>query len=303
MAASVIEVQGVSKRYGEVLAVDGVDLLLEAGGIFGLIGRNGAGKSTLFRMMLGLTPPDAGDIRIGGEPVRGRRFREVRRSIGYLPENAVFYDNLTGLETLRFFAALKGARATACQPLLDKVGLGAAGGKRVRGYSKGMRQRLALAQALLGEPQLLFLDEPTNGLDPEGVREFYAILGEVRGRGGTVLLTSHILAEIQERVDSLAIMKLGRLQARGTLQELRESMNLPLVITLRPREGNEAGLRAALAALGLQAVPGHDAALSVTCRRELKMAVLEAVAALPGAVTDLQVREPSLEDVYLGHAA
>ena len=282
MAASVIEVQGVSKRYGEVLAVDGVDLLLEGGGIFGLIGRNGAGKSTLFRMMLGLTPPDAGDIRIGGEPVRGRRFREVRRSIGYLPENAVFYDNLTGLETLRFFAALKGAPAAACQPLLDKVGLGAAGGKRVRGYSKGMRQRLALAQALLGEPQLLFLDEPTNGLDPEGVREFYAILGEVRGRGGTVLLTSHILAEIQERVDSLAIMKLGRIQARGTLQELRESMNLPLVITLRPREGSEAGLRAALAALGLEAASLNGAALSVTCRRELKMAVLEAVAALPG---------------------
>jgi Cu-processing system ATP-binding protein len=248
---NVIEVRNAFKYYGEVLAVDGVTLTVHKGETLGLIGHNGAGKSTLFKMLLGLIPPTSGDIHINGTPVRGGAFRELRRSIGYLPENVVFYDNLTGLETLQFFAALKGCDRPACLPLLEKVGLAQAATRRVDGYSKGMRQRLGFAQALLGKPRILFLDEPTTGLDPEGIREFYQVLHELNDQGVTVVITSHILSEIQERVQRLAVMKSGRLHALGTVQELREAVDLPLVIRLRLQCSRET-LAAALQGVALE---------------------------------------------------
>ena len=302
MTNNVIEVRQIVKRYGEVQAVDGVDLAVETGKVFGLIGHNGAGKSTLFKMMLGLVPATSGEIRIDGRPVSGAVFREVRRHLGYLPENVVFYDNLSGLETLAFFARLKGVGRFACGPLLDRVGLSAAADRRVKGYSKGMRQRLGLAQALLGKPKLLFLDEPTTGLDPEGIREFYRILKEMKSEGATIILTSHILSEIQERVDRLAIMKNGKIQALGTVQSLRETMALPLWFELRLAEGAEPPLRRALAAIGVDEIRIEGERISVHCQREAKMSVLQALAALDGLVTDLYVREPSLEDVFLGYS-
>jgi Cu-processing system ATP-binding protein len=169
-----ISLRGVSKHYGALHAVDGVDLAIPRGEIFGLIGHNGAGKSTLFKMMLGLVPATQGEILVGGASVTGRHFRAARRHLGYLPENVVLYDNLDGLETLQFFAKLKHAPMAQCATILDRVGLTHAGKRPVREYSKGMRQRLGFAQALLGTPQVLFLDEPTNGLDPQAIRDFYA---------------------------------------------------------------------------------------------------------------------------------
>jgi Cu-processing system ATP-binding protein len=298
-----IETHQVSKRYGDVQAVGGVDLRVAPGEVFGLIGHNGAGKSTLFKMMLGLVPPGGGEIRIDGQSVTGPRFREVRRGIGYLPENVVFYDNLTGLETLAFFARLKGVDGSRCGELLERVGLAHAAGRRVKGYSKGMRQRLGFAQALLGEPRLLFLDEPTTGLDPEGIREFYAIVRGLRDAGATIVLTSHILSEIQERVDRLAIMKSGLVQATGTVQSLREAAHLPLRLELELAAGGEARLDGALHGLAVRTTQQPGGAVCLDCPREHKMAVLGALAALGGAITDLRVREPSLEDVFLGYAS
>ena len=246
-----IEARQLVKRYGEIEAVADVSLTVHPGELFGLIGHNGAGKSTLFKMLLGLEAPTAGEVRIGGQPMSSGAFRSVRRNVGYLPENVVFYDNLTGQETLEFFAALKRAPRTDCARVLERVGLSHAGDRRVRGYSKGMRQRLGFAQALLGQPTLLFLDEPTNGLDPQGIRDFYRTLGELQAQGVTIVLTSHILSEIQERVGRLAIMKNGRVHAQGTVQSLRESMALPLWFDLRLTGGAEhaePALRRALAA-------------------------------------------------------
>jgi Cu-processing system ATP-binding protein len=298
-----IEVSQLFKRYGEVQAVDGVDLRVDAGQVFGLIGHNGAGKSTLFKMMLGLVPATSGAIRIDGQSVSGPRFREVRRGIGYLPENVVFYDNLTGLETLAFFARLKAVDRRECGPLLERVGLSGAADRRVKGYSKGMRQRLGFAQALLGTPKLLFLDEPTTGLDPEGIREFYAIMRGLRGGGATIVLTSHILSEIQERVDRIAIMKTGRIQATGTVQQLREAAHLPLCFELQLAAGAHSSVDSALDGLAVRAVRQQGNGVSVQCPRESKMAVLGALSALGERITDLRVREPSLEDVFLGYSS
>ena len=302
MSRIAIEVQGVTKRFGDVHAVENVDLAIHEGEIFGLIGHNGAGKSTLLRMMLGLLAPDAGDIRIQGEPVTGPRFRATRRQIAYLPENVVFYDNLSGLETLRFFADLKGADRQLCTPLLTKLGLSQAAHRPVRGYSKGMRQRLGFAQALLGHPRLLFLDEPTTGLDPEGIREFYHILADLKARGVTVLLSSHNLAEIQERVDRLALMRQGQIQALGTVGALREELKLPLHILVTLRSGTEERLRRALAPIADCVLEISGVRGSIHCDRCRKMTVLSALTALADAVTDIQLREPSLEDVFLGYA-
>ncbi len=299
-AEAVVVARDVARHFGSVRAVDGVSLEIARGELFGLIGHNGAGKSTLFRMMLGLVPLTAGEILIGNASVSGGGFRAVRRTIGYLPENVVLYENLTGLETLQFFSRLKGAALGDCAAALERVGLAHAARRRVREYSKGMRQRLGFAQALLGRPQILFLDEPTNGLDPEAIREFYAILRGLRAEGVTVVLTSHILAEIQERVDRLAIMAAGRIQAVGSVQALREQMDLPLWFDIRIAPGHFEAVRAALGHLPIGAIEAREGHVAVQCRRDSKMAVLEALAALDGRVLDLHVREPSLEDVFFG---
>ena len=299
---AVVTAHAVTKHYGAVHAVDGVDLEIRRGELFGLIGHNGAGKSTLFKMMLGLIPATSGEIFIDHAPVSGSGFRAVRRKIGYLPENVVLYENLTGLETLQFFSKLKGTPMQDCVPALERVGLIDAARRRVREYSKGMRQRLGFAQALLGQPHILFLDEPTTGLDPEAIREFYAILRRLRAEGVTMVLTSHILAELQERVDRIAIMAAGKIQALGSVQALREQMDLPLWFDIRIAPEYFDKVRAALGHLPISAIEAHDAHVSVQCRRETKMAVLEALAALDGKVVDLHVREPSLEDVFFGYS-
>lgn len=300
MGDPVIVTRGVRKQYGPIHAVDGVDLDIHAGELFGLIGHNGAGKSTMFKMMLGLIRPSAGEIRIDGTSVASGDYRSVRRKVGYLPESVVLYDNLTGIETLHFFARLKGVSHKECPEILERVGLAHAARRRVREYSKGMRQRLGFAQALLGQPRILFLDEPTSGLDPEAIRGFYAILRRLRDQGVTAVITSHILAEIQERVDRLTIMASGKVVATGTVQGLREQMDLPLRVSVRARPERLDAVRAALAPYAIDAGELRDGRLLTQCRRDSKMAVLAALAALGEQVDDLTVHEPSLEDVFFG---
>ena len=298
-----ISLRGVRKHFGSLHAVDGVDLDIPQGEIFGLIGHNGAGKSTLFKMMLGLLAPTSGSILVAGTPVGGRNFRTARRQLGYLPENVVLYDNLDGLETLHFFARLKGAPLAECPAMLEKVGLAHAGKRPVREYSKGMRQRLGFAQALLGKPRVLFLDEPTNGLDPQAIRDFYATLRGLQAQGVTVIITSHILAELQERVDRLAILTSGQVQAMGSVHELRERTGLPVVVEvdLAPEDCHDA-LHALLAATGIKPAQ-TPSGLQLQCPRAHKMAVLATLTALGARVQDLRLHEPSLEDMFFGISA
>ena len=305
MASNAIEINKVSKRFGDVLAVDGISLSIGKGQMIGLIGHNGAGKSTLFKLMLGLIPATSGEVLVNGVPISGRDFREVRRRIGYLPETFVTYDNLTGLEVLRLFADLKKVPRTACDAILERVGLSHAATRRVRGYSKGMRQRLGFAQVLLGSPDLIFLDEPTNGLDPEGIHDFYQVLREVQAQGATIIITSHILAEIQERVDELVILNSGRIAAQGTLAELRAQMVLPSEIRIVLRDGETSGagsrVHSALAQLaGLELKVEQDC-VRISCLPGQKVAVLNILAALADSVRDIAIHEPSLEDLFLGY--
>ena len=297
--ATAISLRGVHKHFGALRAVDGVDLDIRTGEILGLIGHNGAGKSTLFKLMLGLETPSAGAILIDGTPVRGRPFRAVRRGIGFLPEHVVLYDNLDGLETLRFFARLKGAPLAQCAQLLEQVGLNHAGKRPVREYSKGMRQRLGFAQALLGKPRVLFLDEPTNGLDPEAIRDFYLVLRQLQAAGTTIVITSHILAELQGRVDRLAIMAAGKLLAVGSVQDLRERTALPLVIEADLDATDLDTVATALQELA-PAPETTSTGLRWHCPRQHKMAALAALGALNTRVNDLRLLEPSLEDMFFG---
>ncbi|MBA4343707.1 MAG: copper ABC transporter ATP-binding protein [Methylibium sp.] len=282
------------------MALDGVDLRVPRGQLFGLIGHNGAGKSTLFKLVLGLIAPSSGQLRINGCEVGGRDFREARRSIGYLPENLVLYDNLSGLETLQFFARLKGAPADQCEPLLERVGLANASRRAVREYSKGMRQRLGFAQALLGSPRLLLLDEPTTGLDPSAIRDFYAQLDVLRAEGVTLVISSHILAELQQRVDAVAMLGNGRVRALGSVQELRERSGMPLTVLVSAAgdqlDALAQSLPAALPGAEIQLERRGPAELLLRCPRQHKMALLAVLA--PASLHDLQIQEPTLEDVY-----
>lgn len=301
MTSSPIEMHEVSRSFGDIQAIRGISLTVEKGEILGMIGHNGAGKSTLFKLMLGLLPASSGQILINGTHVGARDFRQARRRIGYLPESFVTYDNLTGLEVLHLFADLKRVPRSTCADVLALVGLRDAAARRVRGYSKGMRQRLGFAQVLLGDPDLIFLDEPTNGLDPEGIHDFYLVLRAMQARGATIVITSHILAEIQQRVDRLLVLHSGRMAALGTLSELRAQRVLPSLIRLRLRAGSDAQLTSLMSGLqGTTLQLDGDGAL-ISCPSAQKVAVLGALAMLGDAMLDIAVHEPSLEDVFLGY--
>lgn len=297
----VVEVAGAGKRYGAAVVVQGVNLSCSEGEVLGLVGHNGAGKSTLFKMMLGTISADEGKILLFGEPVNGARFRDVRRAIGYLPENVALYDNLSGLETLQFFARLKFADPRTCAGLLDRVGLSHCMHRSVREYSKGMRQRLGFAQALLGRPRLLLLDEPTNGLDPEAIHAFYEVLRELRDAGTTVILSSHLLAEIQSRVDRLAIMASGRLVAQGSVASLITAAALPAVVRVMPREQARRRVLGMLVAAGFAPLGLHDGSLQFAVPHARRIGLLRTLSWLADALVNYTITEPSLEDVFLQH--
>jgi len=301
LAESIIDVEDISKSYGHVEAVKGVTFTIKKGELFGLIGPNGAGKTTLFKMLLGLLKPTSGTIRVMGSDVSEVWSREVRAHTGYLPENIAFYDHLSGLETLNFYARLKGAPKSEVLELLDLVGMTEAATRKVGEYSKGMRQRIGLAQALLGKPEILFLDEPTTGLDPEGIGAFYKILNDVKAREVTIVLTSHILKEIQDRVDRLGIIGGGKLLASGSVKELRGALGLRSSIRVLLKDNPDAVKEAAIRAGG-EIASLKDNLLLINCPNGSKMSLLKELMKEDNSIDDIEFQEPSLEDVFMGYA-
>ena len=215
-AAVVLETRGLTKRYGRRAVVDDLSLAVGRGDICGFLGQNGAGKSTTLRMIAGLVRPTAGEVFVLGHDVARRRSRALRR-VGFIIESPAFYENFTGRANLRMLASLSGgATARRIDEVLEIVGLGRRGRDPVRVYSYGMRQRLGIAQALLPDPDLVVLDEPTNGLDPQGIREVRDLVRRLRDEFGlTVLLSSHLLSEVEQLCDRVAIIDQGRLLYQG----------------------------------------------------------------------------------------
>ncbi|MBK1840635.1 ABC transporter ATP-binding protein [Azospirillum sp. YIM B02556] len=292
------EVQGVTKRYGETEAVRGVDLTLAPGECVAMVGHNGAGKSSLIKLMLGLTTPTEGRIRVlGGDPASAA-CSPIRRRIGFLPENVAFHPSMTGRETLDFYARLKGAPCRDNDALFEKVGLEpAAIRRRVSTYSKGMRQRLALAQALLGGPKLLFLDEPTTGLDPALRQSFYAIVAELRDRGTTILLCSHALTELEGQADRVVVMNRGRKVADGSLATLRSLAQLPVRIRLTLPTGDIDAL-AARVGEGAALTRLAGGVVELACANDDKVGLVRRIACDGPTVQDIEIVQPSLDEMY-----
>lgn len=228
MENPVIQLRDITKRYGDFTAVDKLNLTINKGEIFGLLGPNGAGKSTAILMLIGLTDPSEGKVQVCGIDSTVKPI-EVKRKVGYLPEDVGFYDDRTGLENLIYTAQLNGIRYKAArqkaEELMERVGLGNNKDKKTGKYSKGMRQRLGLADVLIKDPEVIILDEPTTGIDPKGVGELLKLIVELRNeRGITVLFSSHNLHQVQQVCDRVGIFVEGRLLAEGDIAELSKKL-------------------------------------------------------------------------------
>ena len=280
----------LTRRFGAVAALDEVSLSVGPGERVALLGHNGAGKSTLMKIVLGLIPATSGEVRVlGAAPGSG----PARAGTAYLPENVAFHPALTGREQLRAYLALRGQPGRHAGELLARVGLADAADHRIGTYSKGMRQRVGLAQALIGQPRLLVLDEPTSGLDPVSRREFYALLDELAATGASILLSSHALTEVEARTDRMVILSHGRVVAQGTMADLRAEAALPVTFALLPAPGQAEALA--------RAFPDGQAdggALRLMVPQSDKLAALARVAAARSLLTDVDIVPPSLEDIY-----
>ena len=221
MSDVILETEDLTKRFGRRVAVDDLSMRVERGDIFGFLGQNGAGKSTTIRMILGLVRPTSGRVRLLGHDMAKDPLRALART-GAIVETPAFYENYTGLQNLRLLAAMSGgATRQRINQVLDIVGLRARANDKVRVYSHGMRQRLGIAQALLPAPEVIILDEPTDGLDPQGIHEVRALIRRLRDEHNlTVLLSSHLLNEVEQTCDRVAIIDHGRLLYQGTIEAL-----------------------------------------------------------------------------------
>ncbi len=290
---SAVEIQGVNQRYGSMTVLHDLDLKLGEGEVLGLFGHNGAGKTTSMKLILGLLAPSEGRVRVLG---RQPADPEVRRQLGYLPENVTFYPQLSGRETLRHFARLKGAAVQQVDELLEQVGLAHAAERRVKTYSKGMRQRLGLAQALLGDPRLLLLDEPTVGLDPIATGDLYQLIDRMRQRGTSVILCSHVLPGVEAHINRAAILAKGRLQAVGSLAQLRVEAGLPVRIRASGI-GDSAGWLQRWDAAGHSARSLGERSVEVSAINGHKLPLLRELLG-EGEPDDIEIHQPSLEDLY-----
>ncbi|MFB6132252.1 MAG: ATP-binding cassette domain-containing protein [Halanaeroarchaeum sp.] len=292
-----IETTGLTKRYGpDVLAVDDIDLTVAEGEIFGFLGPNGAGKSTTIDMLLDYVRPTEGTATVLGMDAQAET-EAVHRRVGIRPDDYGLYDRLSGIEHLEYAIELKDADDDPAA-LLDRVGLDRSAAERpVGGYSTGMAQRLVLAIALVGDPDLLVLDEPSSGLDPNGVRMVREIARETAAAGGTVFFSSHILPQVEAVCDRVAILDRGRLVAVDTIDGLRDALGTGTTLSVTVDE-IPTGL--ALESIeGVTAVTIADRTITATCRvPESKLGVLDAIRDSHASILDFSTGEPSLEELF-----
>jgi Cu-processing system ATP-binding protein len=292
-----VSLDTVSKSYGSETVVSDVSLDIRAGECVVLVGHNGAGKTTLMKLMLGLTRPSSGSVEVlGANPAQGNAVAQ-HKNLGYLPESVAFYEAMSGREILAFYARLKRVAVADCDRLLELVGLADAAKRRVGTYSKGMRQRLGLAQAMLGNPRLLFLDEPTTGLDPGLRHQFYELIEGLHEAGATSLISSHALSEVEARANRFIIMKSGVMVASGTLDELYLQAALPVRLNLAVASGTASSVAERLGSeINVSSI--GETTLSLSCFNGDKMAVIRRIGDLGDLVEDLHIKPPKLDEVY-----
>ncbi len=295
-----IETRDLRKDYARLPALRGVSLAVERGQIYGLLGQNGAGKTTLVKILLGIVRPSGGEARLLGEPA-GRT--EVRRRVGYLPEDHQFPGYHTGYSLLDFSAAMYGVprreRRRLIPEVLGAVRIAGAARKKIKGYSKGMKQRLGIAQALLHGPDVIFLDEPTDGVDPVGRRQIRELMTKLREDGKTIFLNSHLLGEVEQVCDRVAILREGELVREGTVADLTEQKGR-YELRLAPGEAlPEAGVRQ----LGFEAAAAGDGWVVTLPAGAGIDSVVQLVAAAGLHLRHLVERKATLEDVFMAVAA
>ncbi len=292
-AENVIETTDLTKQYGEVVAVDHLTLRVPRGGVFGFLGPNGSGKTTTMGMLLGLVHPTSGDARIFGDPAR---HPATLRRVGAMVETPTFYPYLSGRANLRYFQGIgrRGGPADVDR-LLDLVDLGKRADSKYATYSLGMKQRLGIACALLGDPELVFLDEPTNGLDPAGVVEVRELIRDLGKEGRTVVLSSHLLSETELVCDNVAVLSRGKLIVQGSIQELLRQHD-----GFRLRTTDDAKARAALADMNwVHHVEHQDGGLMVTAPPSRAWEISRALAQREVYVNELMPVHRSLEEFFM----
>jgi ABC-type multidrug transport system ATPase subunit len=292
----VIKTDDLYKHFKNVKAVQGVNLNVRKGDIFGFLGPNGAGKTTTIKMILGLTQPDLGTVFINGKKTTRSKV-DLRASIGYVPERAQLYKNLTAIQTLNFFAELKKVDKKQCEELLKKVGLDQWRDSKVGTFSKGMVQLLGISQALLGDPKILILDEPTSGLDPRWSRILKDIILEKNSKGTTVFFSSHLLFEVQELCNRVAILNKGKLIIEDTVDKISQGVHLKpqLILTI---------LGDTKQAVKILKKGGFDSQLAgdqikVLVESEQKAKVLNLLEDKGFVIKDFMTKEPSLEKAFI----
>jgi ABC-2 type transport system ATP-binding protein len=302
MDDTVIEAKNLSKRYGDVTAVDCVSFSIAPGEIFGLLGPNGAGKTTTILMLLGLTEISGGQARVlGHDPVREPL--AVKRRVGYLPDAVGFYDYLTAADNLHYTGRLMGLssaeRKQRIADALERVGLSGAAEKRVKAFSHGMKQRLGLAEIIMKDARVAILDEPTNGLDPQASIDLLALIRSLKAAGVSVLLSSHLLDRVQSVCDRVALFSGGKIALMGTVPELgRQVLGGGYAVEVEADAGEGVALR-------LGAIPGvrgvsetAPGRLRMLCDRDVRPEAAAAVVMAGGRLKNLALDEPSLETIY-----
>lgn len=294
-----LRARGVSVRFGSLQALDDVSLALESGRATMLVGPNGAGKSTLIKVLLGLVRPDFAVFELDGERVTIDN--EWKQRIGYLPEAVAFSDNLSGLQLLRFFASARGVSRGRVDEVLERVGLAHARRRAIRVYSRGMRQRLGLGVAIISTPELLVLDEPTAGLDQEGLSVLWSVIAEWREAGRMVIASTHDLALMERRMDEICVLKRGRVLAHGSAEDLRTTAALPHRIWFEVGNAPSAKVELLCEAMRkwgkgrIERV--EDRVLAEVASNET-LELVEIQSGFPGVVSGIRVEEPTLDVVY-----
>ena len=300
----IIETKGLTKKYGEKTAVDHLDLSILRGEVFGLLGPNGAGKTTTTLMLTGLTEPTEGTAFIGGLDCI-RCPMEVKKIVGYMPDNVGFYGDMTGRENLRFTASLNGLPRELAEEridaLLEKTGLAYAGDQRVGTYSRGMRQRLGVADVLMKDPKVIIMDEPTLGIDPEGMRELLELIRELaRKENRTLLISSHQLYQIQQICDRVGLFVDGRLMACGTVEELAEQTREDdrYLTELQVTSGDERRVEILKNVEGVLSVGRQGGRYIVGSRQEMGSALAQAALSSGYTLVSLRPCGNDLDEIY-----